>query len=90
MANYLTTLASEIGISLWLFGAIAVWSLIWKFLSMWKSARKKQVGWFIVLGLLNTVGILQILYYFFFSEMKYSKTKSVKKKPVKKKIKKKK
>ena len=85
MADYLSTLVSEIGISLWLFVAIAIWSFVWKLLSMWKSARKKQVGWFIVLALLNTVGILQILYYFFFSEMKISKTKVVKKKPIKRK-----
>ena len=84
MADYFSTLVSELGISLWLFVAIAVWSFVWKLLSMWKSARKKQVGWFIALALLNTVGILQILYYFFFSEMKISKT-VVKKKAIKKK-----
>ncbi len=84
MANYLSTLASEVGISLWLFAVIAVWSLVWKLLSMWKSARKKQVGWFIVLALLNTIGILQILYYFFFSEMKLDGKKPMKKKSVKK------
>ncbi len=85
MANYLSILASEVGISLWLFVVIAIWSLVWKFLGMWKSARKKQVGWFIVLGIINTIGILPILYYFVFSEMKFSKTKPVKKKPVKRK-----
>jgi methionyl-tRNA synthetase len=85
MADYLSTLVSELGISLWLFVVIAVWSLVWKMLAMWKSARKKQVGWFIALALLNTIGILQILYYFFFSEMKLDSKKPMKKKVVKKK-----
>lgn len=89
MIDYLSQITNELGISLWLFVVIAVWSFVWKLLSMWKSARKKQVGWFIALALLNTVGILQILYYFIFSEMKFNKKNPVKKK-VKKRVSKKK
>ena len=89
MADYLSQITNQLGISLWLFVVIAIWSSVWKLLSLWKSARKKQVGWFIVLALLNTVGILQILYYFIFSEMKFSKPVA-KKKPAKKKPSKKK
>ncbi len=88
MADYLSTLASGLGISLWLFVVIAIWSLIWKLLALWKSARKGSIVWFIVLALFNTVGILPILYYFVFSEMKCCKSTPVKKKTVKKKKKK--
>ena len=88
--GYQPTLASEMGfVNVWLLVAIVIWSFVWKMLAMWKSARKKQVGWFIAVALLNTVGILQILYYFVFSEMKVPKP-AVKKKPVKKKAVKKK
>lgn len=86
MQDYLLSITKELGISLWLFVIIVIWSFVWKLLAMWKSARKKQVGWFIVLALLNTVGILQILYYFVFSEMKFCKPK--KQKPKKKRKKK--
>ncbi len=60
------------GISPWamcLFALVLVWSFIWKGLSLWKSARKNSTIWFIVLLIVNTVGILDILYIYVFSEM---------------------
>jgi uncharacterized membrane protein YiaA len=47
-----------------------VWSLIWKGLALWKSARLEQKGWFVALLILNTVGILDILYLYVFSKKK--------------------
>lgn len=41
---------------------LAIWSLFWKGLALWHSARKGSVVWFIVLLLVNTVGILEIIY----------------------------
>lgn len=46
------------------------WSLLWKGLSLWKSARNKQKYWFIALLVLNTVGIADILYIAFFQKKK--------------------
>ena len=66
----LSTIATELGIASWLFVVILVWSLVWKLLALWKSARNKQVAWFIVLALVNTIGILPILYLYVFSKMK--------------------
>lgn len=57
------------GVSLWIVGIILIWSLVWKGLALWKSARKQSLVWFIVLLLVNTAGILEILYLFMFSEM---------------------
>lgn len=48
---------------------ISIWALIWKGLALWKSAQKKSVVWFIVLLIINTLGILEILYIFIFSKM---------------------
>lgn len=51
----------------WLFLVIiplAIWSLFWKALALWHSARRGQTVWFIVLLLINTVGILDIIYLF--------------------------
>lgn len=73
MRDYLSTIVAELGISLWLFVVIAVWSAVWKLLAFWKSARKGSVIWFIVLAICNTMGLLEILYIFVFSEMKISK-----------------
>jgi hypothetical protein len=49
--------------------ALIVWSIIWKGIALWKSARKKNLAWFVVLLIVNTLGILEILYIFVFSKM---------------------
>lgn len=45
-----------------LFIVIAVWSLAWKTLAVWHAARNKQRLWMIALLLVNTVGVLEIIY----------------------------
>ncbi|MBI2674148.1 MAG: hypothetical protein HYX22_00185 [Candidatus Yanofskybacteria bacterium] len=52
---------------------LAVWSLVWKGMALWKSARRAHKVWFVVLLVTNTVGILDILYLYVFSK----KSKSV-------------
>jgi hypothetical protein len=47
---------------------IIIWSLIIKGLGLWKSARNKQRNWFIVLLVVNTVGILELIYIKFFQK----------------------
>ena len=47
---------------------VLIWSLVWKGIALWKSARKKQMIWFIVILVINTIGILEILYIFVFSK----------------------
>lgn len=47
-----------------------IWSIAWKGLALWKAANYKQRNWFIVLLVLNTVGILDIIYLFFFAKQK--------------------
>lgn len=48
--------------------ALAVWSLIWKGLALWKAARAGSAYWFAALLLINTLGILEILYIYIFSK----------------------
>jgi len=43
---------------------ISIWSLIWKGYAMWESARLGHKWWFIILLLVNTFGILEIIYIF--------------------------
>ena len=57
----------------WIIMIILVWSLPWKGAALWKSARKAHVGWFIVLLIVNTLGILDIIYIFFVSDWENKK-----------------
>ncbi len=45
-----------------LFIVLAVWSLIWKGVALWFAARNYQKNWFIAILILNTFGILDIIY----------------------------
>ena len=47
-----------------------VWSLSWKGIALWKSAHNSDLKWFIVLLLVNTVGLLEIFYIFVWSKRK--------------------
>jgi hypothetical protein len=50
------------------FVLMALWSLPWKGVALWKAARNSSKGWFVALLLINTLGILEILYIFIFSK----------------------
>lgn len=52
------------GIGGFLFVILILWSLVWKGLALWRSARRGESGWFVVLLILNTLSILEIIYYF--------------------------
>lgn len=43
---------------------ILTWSLIWKGFALWKAARVGSKPWFIIFLVLNTLGILEIIYIF--------------------------
>ncbi len=53
---------------------LAVWSLYWKGLALWRSARNNQLPWFVALLLINTLGLLEILYVFALAKDKNPKT----------------
>ena len=46
------------------------WTLPWKGVALWKASQLKQKWWFIALLVINTLGILEILYIFIFSNLK--------------------
>ena len=64
------SLAEILGINPYLLAVILVWIIIWKGLALWKAARMGRKAWFIILLVVNTVGILEILYLYVFSEIK--------------------
>ncbi|MAG59971.1 hypothetical protein CMO96_04245 [Candidatus Woesebacteria bacterium] len=50
--------------------ALTLWSLAWKGFALWRAARGSQRNWFIAILVINTVGILEIIYIFIFSDKK--------------------
>lgn len=41
---------------------LCIWELVWKGFGLWYSAQNKQKGWYIAMLLLNTAGLLPIIY----------------------------
>ena len=41
---------------------LMIWEGVWKLIALWKAARNKHLAWFICIALINTVGILPIIY----------------------------
>jgi hypothetical protein len=48
-----------------LVGLIMAWALVWKGWALWKSAQRGQKYWFVALMIINTLGILDIIYIYF-------------------------
>lgn len=49
---------------------LVIWATIWKGFALWRAARLGAKWWFIALLIINTAGILEILYLFVFSKKK--------------------
>ena len=47
-----------------------LWSVFWKGLALWHSARRSQPWWFVIILVVNTVGILEIIYLFAVAKLK--------------------
>lgn len=41
---------------------LAIWEAVWKLIAMWKAGRNNDMAWFICIALINTIGILPIIY----------------------------
>ncbi len=52
------------GIHPLLIALAVIWTLVWKGLALWKSAGLRQKYWFVAILLINTLGILEIIYLF--------------------------
>jgi len=51
-----------------LFFVMTIWTLAWKGVALWKAAKNNEKYWYVALLVINTVGILEILYIFFFDK----------------------
>jgi len=61
---------------------IILWDAIWRGFALWTAAKYQQKGWFIALLLINSIGILPIIYLLGYKPKRKSQnivlTKSVK------------
>jgi hypothetical protein len=58
------------GYSLYMLGAILLWTFPWKAWALWLAARRGDIWWFLALLLLNTLAILDIIYIFVVAKQK--------------------
>lgn len=65
-ASLADTFAIDKGVLFIAYIAVVIWSLAWKGVALWFAARNHQKRWFIVILILNTVGILEIVYLIWF------------------------
>lgn len=47
---------------------LVIWTLYWKYHALWYAAKHDHKWWFIALMVINTAGILEILYLYVFSK----------------------
>lgn len=57
---------------------LIAWSIVWKAWALWRAARVGSKGWFAVFLLVNTAGILEIIYLFAISKPSASVTPEIK------------
>ncbi len=78
MNNYWGGMHSGYGLDAWipfvfpLALVLIVWAFFWKGMALWYSAKRGDRGWFIALLLINTLGILEIVYLFGVAKKKFS------------------
>lgn len=54
---------------------VVLWVLPWKIYALWIASKNNHKIWFVVLVILNTFGILEIIYVFGIAKKKWSDVK---------------
>lgn len=69
--NEMTVFLEKIINSNWVW-VILVWIFIWKGLALWQASQRKQKIWFLLILVINDLGILEIIYlaYYYFKDRK--------------------
>jgi len=65
MAELETFIENNFGILI----LLIAWTLAWKGVALWHSAKRNENWWFIAILVLNTLGILEIFYLFIFTKL---------------------
>ena len=56
---------------------VALWTLFWKGCALWIAGKRDQKWWFLILLVVNTAGILEIIYIFGVAKKKWSDIKGI-------------
>ncbi|CAB4631301.1 unannotated protein [freshwater metagenome] len=54
----------------WALIVLIIWSFVWKAFALYRAGANRSPVWFVVLLVVNTVGILDILYLFIWGKKK--------------------
>ena len=58
---------SNAGIPGWTIALVVVlgiWEAVWKAIALWRAGNDRNLLWFVLMFILNTLGILEIIYIF--------------------------
>lgn len=77
MEQFNVFFANGLGVSPLVVALLAIWVLFWKGCSLWVAAKSDQKWWFLALLVINTLGILEIIYIFFVAKKKCSDIKQI-------------
>jgi hypothetical protein len=71
--NFLSTGAGEPfpGFNI-LLVVLVLWSILWKSLALWHSARQGRPYWFVAFIILNTIGVLELVFLFGILRLKFN------------------
>jgi len=69
--------ASIVPIPLYVILPLFIWAMIWKGIALWKAGRNNHLAWFVALFIVNTLGILPIIYLLWFQEKPLMKQKVI-------------
>lgn len=61
----------------WVIALLVIWVLPWKIYSIWLAVRKGDKKWFIALLIVNTFGILEIIYIFYVAKKSWTDVKAL-------------
>lgn len=50
---------------------LILWTLPWKIYALWTAVKNDHKGWFVALVILNTFGIVEIIYIFVIAKKKW-------------------
>lgn len=51
---------------------LTIWILTWKGFALWTASKKDQKPWFIAILVINTLGLLEIIYLFVVPKIKFT------------------
>lgn len=54
---------------------VAIWDIVWKLLAMWRASKRNEPVWFVLIMIINSMGIVPILYLIFTKEPKKENVK---------------